>query len=89
MGSLKGLQRILRKRLPFINRWNMVTVYSWGSARLPWFVDRKQGMFYIFWDKPKRKNIHPYEYKEAPLTHLDDIIERNLQRLRNETKTYK
>ena len=77
----------MRKRLPHIDRWKRVTVYTWDSA--PYFIQPTDGMFYIVWDKPKRKNIHPYEYKEVPMKDLNEMIDRNKMRLRNETKTYK
>lgn len=86
---MKGLQRILRKRLPTIDRWGEVTVYSHKSTRLPNWVTPVEGMFYIVWTNPKRKNIHPYEYKEVPLEDLELIAARNRMRLRNQTKAYK
>ena len=89
MSTVKGLQRILRKRLPQIDRWRQVTVYSWDSPRLPWFILPEKDTFIIYWSGPKRKNIHPDEYKEIPLEDLEQIIERNKMRLRNQTKAYK
>ena len=89
MKSVKGLQRILRKRLPFIDRWGGVSVYRWDSDGLPGIIKPVEGMFYVVWTKPKRKNVHPYEIKEIPLGDLPLIIERNRTRLRNLTKSYK
>jgi hypothetical protein len=85
--TLKGLQRILRKRLPDIDRWKRVTVYNWDNA--PYFIEPSDGMFYIVWSGPKRRNVHPYEYKEIPLSDLEIVAERNRTRLRNATKAYK
>ena len=87
MCSLKGLQRTLRKRLPEIDRWNKVHVYQWDKA--PYFIHPTDDMFYVVWSGPKRKNIHPYEYKEVPMKDLDLVTDRNRQRLRNRTKAYK
>jgi hypothetical protein len=87
MTSIKGLQRILRKRLPTIDRWRSVKVYNWDNA--PYYIEPSDGMFYIVWSKPKRKNIHDLEWREIPLTDLELIVERNRMRLRNETKAYK
>jgi len=83
------LQDILRKRLPKIDRWKKVTVYKWNSKRLPWFIDPQEGMFYVVWSGPKRKNIHPDEYREIPLSDLKEVAERNKMRLRNKTKMYR
>ena len=83
------LQAILRKRLPRINRWGAVSCYKWNSKRLPWYIDPREGMFYIHWSQPKRRNPHEYEYKEVPLTDLKEVAERNRMRLRNNTKQYK
>ncbi len=83
------LQTTLRERLPRIDRWGKVTVYKWNSKRLPWFIQPEEGTFIIYWSKPKRKNIHPDEYREIPLSDLEIIAERNKQRLRNKTKTYR
>ncbi|MCP3894980.1 MAG: hypothetical protein GY706_10180, partial [Bacteroides sp.] len=87
MTSLKGLQRIFRKRLPDIDRWRKVTVYNWDGA--PYFITPQDGMFYVVWSGPKRKNIHPYEYREIPLDDIEIIATRNRMRLRNKTKTYR
>ena len=87
--TTKGIQRVLRKRLPTIDRWKRVTVYRYDDERLPWYIEPVDGMFYIVWDKPNRRNIHPDEYREIPLTDLDIIAERNRMRLRNLTKTYR
>ena len=89
MTTVKGLQRVLRKRLPTIDRWRRVTVYLWDSPRLPWFIKPEKDTFIIYWSGPKRKNIHPDEYKEVPLKDLELITERNRMRLRNKTKQYK
>jgi len=75
MTTLKGLQRILRKRLPFIDRWRSVRVYQEGDY------------FIIYWYRPKGKNFHPYEFKEIPMSDLEGIVDRNRMRLRNKTKT--
>ena len=84
------LPNILRKRLDKIDRWGKVTVYKWNSKRLPWYINRPvQGMAYIVWSHPKRKNIHDVEHKEFPLTDLDKVIRRNRNRLGNNTKAYK
>lgn len=77
MTTLKGLQRILRKRLPGIDRWQSVKVYPNGDT------------FVIFWYGPKRKNIHPYESKEIPMCDLKIVADRNRMRLRNKTKSYR
>lgn len=87
MCSTKGLQRTLRKRLPHIDRWNRVNVYKYGDERSP--VEIEDGHFIIYWHSPKRKNIHPYEYKQVPLSHLDQVYDRNRIRLRNQTKAYR
>ena len=89
MTTLKGLQRTLRKRLPAIDRWKRVTVYSWDSPRLPWFIKPEMDTFIIYWHGPKRKNIHPDEYREIPLSDLELVAERNKMRLKNLTKTYR
>jgi len=75
--SIKGLQRILRKRLAHIDRWKYVK------------VTKDNGTFTIRWYGPKGKNFHPYEYKEIPYEDLEIVTERNRMRLRNETKAYK
>ena len=85
--NLKGLQRILGRRLPQIDRWGRVKVYAWDNA--PYFIRPTADTFIIFWDKPKRKNIHPYEYKEIPMADLEVVADRNKMRLRNKTKQYK
>jgi len=87
MTNIKGLQRVLRKRLPTIDRWKQVTVYMWDRA--PYFIQPRDGMFYIVWSGPKRKNIHPYEYKEIPMEDLGKIVNKNRIRLQNSTKMYK
>ena len=87
--STKGLQRVLRKRLETIQRWRQVTVYRYDDKRLPWYIEANEGMFYIVWDKPKRRNVHPDEYKECPLDDLDIIVERNRTRLYNKVKSYR
>ena len=89
MCSVKGLQRVLRKRLPEINRWNRVHVYRWNSPHMPWFINPEKDTFVIYWSGPKRKNIHPDEFKEIPLKDLDEVTERNKMRLRNNTKAYR
>ena len=84
------LQDILRQRLPTINRWKSVTVYKWKSKSLPWYIYQpKEDMIYIVWTGPKRKNIHDYEYREAPLKDLKVLIDRNKMRLKNNTKTHR
>ena len=75
--KLRTLERILIARLEFINRWNDVKVIQSGNS------------FIIEWSKPKRGNIHPIETKEIPIADIDLLIERNVTRLKNETKTYK
>ena len=75
--KIKQLENILMARLPIINRWRKVRVFTSGDS------------FIIEWSKPKNKNIHPIETKCVPLTDLDILIKRNSERLYNETKTYK
>ena len=76
--KLSYLTHILEQRLPHIKRWNKVQV----EADIETFT--------ITWSEPKvATNTHPFESKEMPLTDLDEIIDRNKTRLRNETKTYK
>jgi len=89
MTSVKGLQRVLRKRLPTIDRWKKVTVYKWDSTRMPEHLSPKENTFIIYWNGVKGKNIHPYEAKEIPLKDFEIVFERNRTRLRNETKAYK
>ena len=89
MCTTKTLQRILRKRLPEINRWKKVTVHKHDSEKLPPFITPVDDMFYIYWHDPKRKNIHPDEYREIPMADLDEVTERNRMRLRNKTKMYR
>ena len=87
--NVKGIQRILRKRLPYIDRWKSVSVYRYDDNKLPWFISPTEGMFYVLWNRPKRKNIHEDEYREIPLADLDIVFERNRTRLYNKTKAYK
>ena len=87
MTSIKGLQRVLRKRLPEIDRWQKVHVYPWDKA--PYYIPPSDDCFYIVWSGPKRKNIHPYEWREIPMKDIDIVTERNRMRLRNKTKTYR
>ena len=87
--SIKGLQRVLRKRLPAIDRWRKVRVYQWDSTGLPEYIMPQEGTFYVVWSAPKRKNIHPYEYREIPLDDLYEVTDRNRKRLYSLTKTYK
>ena len=87
MCTTKTLQRILRRRLPEINRWRKVTVYKWDDPRLPGFITPEDNTFIIYWSGPKRKNIHTDEFREIPMADLDMIADRNRMRLRNKTKT--
>jgi len=89
MCSIKGLQRTLRKRLPAIDRWKRVSVYRFDDTRLPEFILPAENCFYIVWTDPKRRNIHPYEYKQIPIEDISEVIRRNRDRLRNETVAYK
>jgi len=87
--SIKGLQRLLRKRIPEIQRWQRVTVYKWNDVKLPWFISPVKDMFYILWHNPRGKNIHTDEYKEVPMGDIDMVFERNRQRYYNKTKAYR
>ena len=94
--TTKGLQRILRKRLPDIDLWRNVTVYNWDSKGLRRFADEPvSGMFYIVWSDPYRrdkyqKNKHDKFFcKECKLIDIDEVADRNNMRLRNKTKAYK
>ena len=96
MTSIKGLQRILRRRLPHIDLWRNVTVYGWDSKGLHRFTEEPvRGMFYIVWSDPYRrdkyqKNKHDKFFcKECSLDDLELIADRNKMRLRNKTKQYK
>ena len=89
MCTTKGLQRVLRKRLPDINRWKSVTVYKNNDLRLPDWITPDDDTFIIYWHNPKGNNFHPYEYKEIPLSDINLIYEKNRMRLRNSTKAYK
>jgi len=73
----KQLQDILNARLPVIDRWEKVEVTQDGVNGL------------IRWSQPKRGNIHGFETKEFPVKDFPVLIERNVARLANETKTYK
>ena len=91
MTSLKGLQRVLRKRLPEIDRWKCVSVLKHDSPRIshnhkPF---TSNGYYYIRWYGPKRGNIHPEEYYEFPCSELEAVVRRKRNRLRNKTKTYR
>ena len=86
----KGLQRVLRKRLPHIDRWRRVTVYRWDSKRLPWFIDRpEKGFYYIVWSGNKRGNIHDDEVVQRPLDNIDYWYNKNNERLKRKTKIHK
>ena len=87
MITMKGLQRILRKRLPEIDRWKYVSVYS-SEDKPDWVVSGPESII-IMWHGPKRSNIHPYEYKEIPKADIDIVADRNRMRIRNKTKIYR
>jgi len=75
--KLKQLEDILKARLPLIDRWNKVQVYTKGDS------------FIIEWSEPKGGNTNNPETKEAPLSDLDLLIKRNTERLYNSVKQYK
>jgi len=83
------LEDLLTERLPKINRWNAVKVFNYNSPNIPYGVNIRNKHFIIYWHRPKGRNFHPYEYKEIPLAHLHRIIEKNYQRLKNNTQAYK
>jgi len=90
--KIKKLHDILIERLPHIERWKKVTVSDWDNAsrRVKDLYERNPDSFYIFWNGRKsRTNHHEYEIKEIPVKDIEDVIQRNLERLRNERKVYK
>ena len=91
MCTTKTLQRILRRRLPEINRWKYVSVLPWDSPRMSHNMKdfAEPGRIYVRWYGPKRRNIHPEEYKDFPESDLDRVTERNRMRLHNKTKTHR
>jgi len=68
-----------------------VSVLPWDSTRISCNMRgfTKEGMIYIRWYGPKRRNIHPEEYKAFPEKDLDAVVERNRARLHNKTKTHR
>jgi hypothetical protein len=76
--KIEQLKAILTARLPLINRWLHVDVTQQANT------------FTIIWSGAKiAGNTHPIETKEIPLKDLDIIINRNVDKLKNEVTNYK
>jgi hypothetical protein len=90
--KLKKLQTILDHRLPAINRWDKVLVTDYESAPI-WMQElfrANKSNFYICWYEPNSEgNHHPHEVKEVPLKDMDNLINRNVERLSNNREPYK
>jgi hypothetical protein len=92
MTKLTHLQEILTRRLPTINRWTAVIVSNWhdAPAAVKNVYPENTTMGYIYWNgKKSASNHNQHEIKEFPLTDIDRLIERNLERLRKERGGYK
>jgi hypothetical protein len=92
MEKISRLHDILIERLPHIKRWKKVSVGTWDKSP-QWVKDvypENSDNIYICWNgKKSQHNTHDYEIKEIPLKDIDNLITRNLERLRNERSVYK
>ncbi len=88
-----ALQRILRARLPMIDRWLNVNIEypneKWSSDSSQNYKDDGKHIIIRWFGNKSGKNAHPFELKQVALKDIPILIERNKQKLNRKTKVYK